>query len=231
MTHSGPFRGGRQVPFITLEGGDGAGKTTQLKFIRNHLEQMGYEVLQTREPGGTPLGEKLRALLLDQSGAGQRPHVETEALLMFAARNEHLQTVILPALKAGQLVLCDRFTDSSFAYQCGGSGMAWSRMRALEDLVHMSVQPDLTFYLDVPVEVAEARRSQDNRQADRFESEQQDFHRRVREAYLERASEHWDRIIVIDARQDIPAVQAAIAEVLDRKCGAVAEKRQAQPQP
>lgn len=197
--------------FITLEGIDGAGKSTQLLWLTEFLQQLGQEVMVTREPGGTPLGEQLRGLLLDNQ---QTMHAETEALLMFAARREHLDKVIRPALARGDWVISDRFTDASFAYQGGGRQMAVSRLETLEQWVQGGLQPDLTLYFDVPVEVGRARVSR-IKSADRFEKEQADFFQRVREAYLQRAQKFPERIQLIDASQSLLAVQAEMQQILE----------------
>lgn len=189
--------------FITLEGIDGAGKSTHLKWLAAFLESRGIPVRVTREPGGTGLGEKLRQMLLDR---GQKLHPETEALLMFAARREHLAEVIVPALEAGTWVVCDRFTDATFAYQSGGSGVPWQRIEALEQWVQQGLQPDITLYFDVAPEVGRSRSAR-IKTPDRFEQEQEDFYRRVREAYLRRAHEHPQRIHLIDASSGIPEIQ------------------------
>jgi dTMP kinase len=189
--------------FITLEGLDGAGKSTQIAWLSRFLEQRSIPARVTREPGGTPLGEKLRAVLLDP---GQHLHPETEALLMFAARREHLDKVIAPALAQGTWVLCDRFTDATFAYQAGGSGVDWNKIEALELWVQGALQPDLTVYFDVSPEIGRARIDA-IKAPDRFEQERESFHRRTREAYLRRASERSGRIRVIDGNRSIEAVQ------------------------
>lgn len=181
--------------FITLEGLDGAGKTTQRAWIEQRLKARGLSLVGTREPGGTPLGESLREILL---GAQSKPHAETETLLMFAARREHVAEVIAPALEAGAWVLCDRFTDATFAYQCGGSGVAWEKVETLERWVHPALQPDLTLFFDVAPAVGLGR-AQRLKTPDRFESEALDFYQRVRSAYLRRAEENPDRIRIIDA--------------------------------
>jgi dTMP kinase len=168
------------------------------------------EIVITREPGGTPLGERLRALLLDPD---QRLHPETEALLMFAARREHIDKVILPALDAGKWVVCDRFTDATYAYQAGGSGLDWRKIAALESWVHPTLQPDLTIYLDVRTETARAR-AHSARIADRYEQERASFHERVRAAYLRRAAENPDRIRVVDAERSIAQVREDVARTL-----------------
>jgi len=180
--------------FITLEGMDGAGKSTHLAWLPAFIEARGVRVCVTREPGGTTLGEKLRELMLDKN---QKLGAETEALLMFAARREHLDKVILPALDEGIWVVCDRFTDATFAYQSGGSGLAWERVAALENWVQGGLQPDLTLYFDVPAEVGKARTSA-VREPDRFEREGKYFFERVRDAYLRRARENPARMHIID---------------------------------
>ncbi len=195
--------------FITLEGMDGAGKTTHLEWLRGHLAGRGLPLTVTREPGGTPLGEALRKLLLD-SHEPRTP--DTEALLMFAARREHIATVIEPALAAGRWVLCDRFTDATYAYQAGGSGMAWDRIAALERWVQGELQPDLTLYFDLSPEIGRARTRQ-ARNPDRFEREQAEFFERVRAAYLRRAAEHPQRIRVIDAAGSVAEVQAKLENI------------------
>ena len=189
--------------FITLEGMDGAGKTTHLEWLREKLTARGMVLTVTREPGGTPLGEALRKLLLDSHDPR---HPDTEALLMFAARREHIAQVIEPALAAGHCVLCDRFTDATYAYQAGGSGMAWERVAELEQWVQGPLQPDLTLYFDLDPAVGRARARQ-VREPDRFEREKQAFYERVRAAYLRRAMEHPHRIRVIDAARTIDAIQ------------------------
>ena len=194
--------------FITLEGVDGAGKSTHLEFVADWLRRQGHEVIVTREPGGTPLGETLRELLLHQE-----MDADTELLLMFAARQEHLARLILPALERGAWVLSDRFTDASYAYQCGGRGIAVERIAALEAWVQRGFQPDLTFLFDVPPDVAEARRSA-AREADRFEREADSFFSRVRHAYLDRAQAEPGRIRVLDARHSIAELQAEISQLL-----------------
>lgn len=194
--------------FITLEGVDGAGKSTHLGFVADWLRQQGREVIVTREPGGTPLGETLRELLLHRD-----MDADTELLLMFAARQAHLAELILPALARGAWVVSDRFTDASYAYQCGGRGIAVERIAALENWVQRGFQPDLTLLFDVPPEVAEARRSA-ARTADRFEREADSFFGRVRNAYLDRARAEPTRIRVLDARQAIEALQAEISQLM-----------------
>lgn len=194
--------------FITLEGVDGAGKSTHVGFVADWLRQQGREVIVTREPGGTPLGENLRELLLHRD-----MDADTELLLMFAARQEHLAALIWPALARGAWMVSDRFTDASYAYQCGGRGIDATRIAALEAWVQRGFQPDLTLLFDVPPEVAEARRSA-ARTADRFEREADNFFNRVRTAYLDRAQAEPDRIRVLDARHSIAELQLEISRLL-----------------
>lgn len=194
--------------FITLEGVDGAGKSTHLGWLVDHLRSQGKTVVQTREPGGTPLGEKLRELLLHDP-----MHLETEALLMFAARREHLERVIKPAVEQGQWVVCDRFTDASFAYQGGGRGLSSEKLAQLERWVQGEFQPDLTLLFDLPIEVAAERMAGAARELDRFEQEKADFHERVRAAYLQRAREMPQRVRVIDSRQTPQQIQNQLEEM------------------
>lgn len=194
--------------FITLDGVDGAGKSTHLGFVADWLREQGREVIVTREPGGTPLGENLRELLLHRD-----MDADTELLLMFAARQEHLARLIWPALARGAWVVSDRFTDASYAYQCGGRGISVERIAALEAWVQRGFQPDLTLLFDVPSGVAQARRSA-AREADRFEREADGFFNRVRTAYLARAQADPKRIQVLDARQTIDVLQAEIGKLL-----------------
>ena len=195
--------------FITLEGVDGAGKSTHLDWLVAHLRGQGRTVVQTREPGGTPLGEKLRELLLHEP-----MHLETEALLMLAARREHLELVIKPALARGDWVVSDRFTDASFAYQGGGRGLALDKLARLEDWVQEGFQPDLTLLFDLPIGIAAQRMAGAARQLDRFEQEQADFHERVRTAYLRRAAGNPGRIRVIDGSQNIESIRKQLEDIL-----------------
>ena len=197
--------------FITLEGGEGAGKSTQLAYVQQLLESAGKTIHVTREPGGTPLSEQIRALLLDHKQSAMS--ADTELLLMFAARAQHLAELIRPALDAGEWVLCDRFTDATYAYQGGGRGIDVSRIAVLEDWVQGSLRPDLTLLLDLPVAVGMARAGERG-ELDRFEREQQDFFERVRQAYLARAEAEPQRYRVLDAAQGIEAVQRQIDSVL-----------------
>ena len=188
--------------FITLEGIDGAGKSNQHAWLVEHLRAQGREVVATREPGGTPLGEKLRALLL-----AEPMHLETEALLMFAARREHIEQVIEPALARGAWVVCDRFTDASLAYQGGGRGLSLDKLETLARWVLGPLKPDLTLLFDAPVEVAMQRLRANTPNPDRFEQEQQDFFERVRSAYLQIAAGEPSRVRIIDARQTLDEIK------------------------
>lgn len=199
--------------FITLEGVDGAGKSTHLDWIAGRIEAAGKKVVVTREPGGTPLGEQLRKLLL-----AQPMHLETETLLMFAARQEHLDEVILPALAAGTWVLSDRFTDASFAYQGGGRGLDLERIEILESWVHQGLQPDLTLVFDLSVEEAKRRRSAATAVPDRFEQENLDFFTRVRAVYLARAARYPQRIRLIDASQTVNDIRKVLEEIVITLC-------------
>ena len=199
--------------FITLEGVDGAGKSTHLGWIAERLRGRGHDVLVTREPGGTPLGERLRELLLSEP-----MHLETETLLMFAARREHLARVIVPALDSGRWVLSDRFTDATFAYQGGGRGLARDRIAALERWVQGDMQPDLTLYFDLPVETARLRLAGSQAAPDRFEREDNGFFERVRQAYLERAAQAPHRIRVIDAGRPLEIVKVELEYILTSYC-------------
>lgn len=198
--------------FITVEGTEGAGKSTNLEFARQHLAAAGKPVLVTREPGGTPLGEDIRGLLLGHRHDGMS--VDAELLLMFAARAEHLHRVIRPALARGDWVLCDRFTDATFAYQGGGRGVPSARIAMLEQWVQGDLRPDLTLYLDVPVETGLARAGRRS-DPDRFEKEQSSFFDQVRAVYLRIAREQPGRIKVVDAGQTLEAVRGQLAAHLD----------------
>lgn len=200
--------------FITLEGMDGAGKSTHLQWLARFLGRRGIKVKVTREPGGTALGEKLRKLMLHGK---TRPHPETETLLMFAARREHLEQVILPALASGTWVACDRFTDATYAYQSGGSGVPWDKVTALEQWVQQGLQPDVTVIFDVTPEVGRARAAK-GKSADRFEREPGGFYERVRQAYLRRAKEAPQRVHVIDAHAPITDIHKILDEIFTRFC-------------
>lgn len=199
--------------FITLEGIDGAGKSSLIPAIEAFLMARGVAVRLTREPGGTPLGESLRKLLLAEPMA-----LDTETLLMFAARAEHLDKVIRPALASGSWVVSDRFTDATFAYQGGGRGLPFSRLKALEQWVHGDLQPDLTLFFDVPVAVGMARRESAAQSLDRFERQDPEFFQRVREAYLERAKQEPARFKIISTDRAIDAVQENVESVLLAFC-------------
>lgn len=194
--------------FITLEGMDGAGKSTHIPTILKLLSSRGQEVVSTREPGGTPLGETLREILLHED-----MHVETESLLMFAARAEHLQQVILPALARGAIVVSDRFTDASYAYQCGARGLDLSKMQQLESWVQGDLQPDLTLLFDVPVEVS-LQRLAGARTPDKFEAQGADFFARLRAQYLARAAAYPQRFRVIDADRSLDEVKQSVEEII-----------------
>ena len=194
--------------FITFEGVDGAGKSTHLSWFAEALRQRGQDVVVTREPGGTALGEQLREILLHQTMG-----MDTEALLMFAARAEHIEQVISPALLAGKVVISDRFSDASFAYQGSGRGMDWEKLKQLEAWVHNDLQPDLTLFFDVPVEVARLRLA-NNATPDRFEQEHGDFFERVRAGYHRRVQENPQRYAVIDAAQSLEKVTAQLTAIL-----------------
>ena len=200
--------------FITLEGIDGAGKSTHLRWIARLLRARGVKLKLTREPGGTATGEKLRRLLL---GGRQRLHPETETLLVFAARREHLNKVIVPALKAGLWVLCDRFTDATYAYQSAGSGVAWKKIGVLEQWVQDGLQPDLTILFDVFPAVGR-RRSGRQKRPDRFEREKESYYRRVRKAYLKRARANPRRVRVIDANSSIAIVHKQLEILISSYC-------------
>jgi len=197
--------------FVTVEGVEGSGKSTQLEAIRRYLEARGVSVVATREPGGTPVGEAVRSLLLGTDG---RPMAaDTELLLVFAARAEHLARVIRPALAAGQWVVCDRFTDATYAYQGGGRGIPRERIAALETWAQGDLRPDRVLILDVPVATGRARIVGRGR-PDRFEREQDDFFQRVRDTYLARAGADPDRYRVIDTRAGVDEVRARIERAL-----------------
>ncbi|MDP3669061.1 MAG: dTMP kinase [Telluria sp.] len=194
--------------FITFEGIDGAGKSTHIGFVAALLEAGGKTVVTTREPGGTRLGEKLRELLLHE-----KMHLETEALLMFAARREHIAQVIEPALARGDWVISDRFTDATFAYQGGGRKLDLHKLDVLEQWVHPHLQPDLTLLFDVPLEVARARLDA-SRALDKFEQEQEDFFAATRAEYLRRAAQFPQRFRIVDATPPIASVHKMLEEIV-----------------
>jgi len=199
--------------FITFEGIDGAGKSSQIAAAVALIESRGIPVVQTREPGGTPLGETLRELLLHES-----MHLETEAMLMFAARREHLAALIEPSLAAGKWVVSDRFTDATYAYQVGGRGLDEARFSALEHWVHPHLQPDLTLIFDLDPAVAARRLAGTGNAPDRFEREKADFFERVRNAYLRRAAADPCRVQVIDASQTPDEIRKELQEILLESC-------------
>ncbi len=194
--------------FITLEGMDGAGKSTHIGNIIEMLESRGHEVISTREPGGTPLGEQLREVILHE-----KMHAETETLLMFAARREHIACVIAPALARGAYVLSDRFTDATYAYQCGAKGVSASKIELLEQWVQADLQPDITLLFDVPVEVS-IKRLSTARAPDKFERENAEFFTRIRHAYLQRAIENPVRFRIIDADRPLEIVKKSVEDII-----------------
>ncbi|MBN7119855.1 dTMP kinase [Ectopseudomonas oleovorans] len=197
--------------FITLEGPEGAGKSTNREYLAERLREQGIDVLLTREPGGTPLAERIRELLLDPSDEPMA--ADTELLLVFAARAQHLQQVIRPALAKGSVVLCDRFTDATYAYQGGGRGLSIERIAQLEQFVQGELRPDLTLIFDLPIEIGLARAAARGR-LDRFEQEGRGFFEAVRQAYLQRAEQAPQRYRVLDAGQTLAQVQADIDALL-----------------
>ncbi len=196
--------------FITLEGMDGAGKSTHIPTIIAALQARGHEVVSTREPGGTALGERLRELLLHEN-----MHAETETLLMFAARREHIATVISPALARGAYVLSDRFTDATFAYQSGAKGVSVSKVESLEQWVQGDLQPDLTLLFDVPVEISMQRLAA-ARSPDKFEREDAAFFTRIRQAYLQRAQQNPVRFRIIDGSKSLDKVKNTVEEIISK---------------
>lgn len=197
--------------FITLEGPEGAGKSTNREYLAERLREQGIEVLLTREPGGTPLAERIRELLLAPSD--EQMAADTELLLVFAARAQHLAQVIVPALARGTAVLCDRFTDATYAYQGGGRGLSTARIAQLESFVQGELRPDLTLVFDLPVEVGLSRAAARGR-LDRFEQEGQDFFEAVRQTYLQRAAAAPARYRILDAAQSLAGVQQSIDRLL-----------------
>lgn len=200
--------------FITLEGIDGAGKSTHQAWLADVIHKRGRALRVTREPGGTKLGEELRRILLNPEYS---MHAETEVLLMFAARREHIDKVIEPALARGEWVVCDRFTDATFAYQGGGRGVDWQHLEMLEQWAQRGLQPDLTLLFDLAPEVGRLR-ARGARSADRFEQEQDDFYRRVRAAYLRRAADAPARIKVVDAARSIEEIQRQLMDIAGELC-------------
>ncbi|MFZ2269168.1 MAG: dTMP kinase [Azonexus sp.] len=199
--------------FITFEGIDGAGKSSHVEWLAEWLRAQGKTVRVTREPGGTALGEKLRSMLLNDA-----MHLETETLLMFAARREHLAQVIEPALAQGEWVICDRFSDATYAYQGGGRGLDRSKFLTLEHWVHGHLHPDLTLLFDLPLDIARERIALASRVLDRFEQERADFHERVRQAYLERAHTNPSRMSVIDANNTLENIRKVLEQIVTTNC-------------
>lgn len=199
--------------FITFEGIDGAGKSSHVEWLAAFLREQGKTVHVTREPGGTELGEKLRTLLLNDP-----MHLETETLLMFAARREHLARLIEPALTRGEWVVCDRFSDATYAYQGGGRGLDKAKFLALEHWVHEHVQPDLTLLFDLPLDVARERIVLASRVLDKFEQERADFHERVRQAYLERAHTNPSRVRIVNANQTREEIRKSLEVIVSSIC-------------
>jgi dTMP kinase len=200
--------------FISIEGIEGAGKSTQLAFIQRYLTERGKQVVVTREPGGTELGEQIRTLLLTPTTTGMAS--DTELLLMFAARAEHVEQVIKPALERGQWVLSDRFVDATFAYQGGGRGIDLQRISTLSDWTLKDLQTDVTFLFDLSVELGQQRVLSRNEGIDRFEQEKVDFFQRIRERYLQRAQQEPNRIKVIDASKSIVEIELQLIVLLDK---------------
>ena len=195
--------------FITLEGVDGAGKTSHIGFIKEYLTNLKFDFIMTREPGGTELGERLREILLHDEMTPK-----TETILMFAARNEHIEKVIRPGLTSGAIVISDRFTDASYAYQSGGKGVEDEEIDVLKDLVQKNLQPDLTFLFDLPVEVS-IKRLKKTRKLDKFEKEEKDFHENVRKKYLMIAKNNPKRFSVLNSEKSIDEIQSQIKIKLD----------------
>lgn len=203
----------RQGKFITFEGIEGAGKTTAIDFIKQYLIDHGIEIVLTREPGGTEVAEAIRKILLDHND--EKIAEDAELLLFFASRAQHIAQVIKPALNAGKIVLCDRFTDASFAYQCGGRGIDEKRVEVLESWVHADLQPDLTILMDLPVEVG-MQRATKRGELDRFEVEQHHFFEKVREHYLYRAKKYPHRFQVVNADVTIDEIKDVLQDIVDK---------------
>ena len=199
--------------FITFEGLEGVGKTTQLQLMADYLGSKDIAVLKTREPGGTPMGEEIRDVLLKHRN--ERVAAMTELLLMFSARAQHLETVIRPALEEGKWVLCDRFTDASYAYQGGGRGIPWNTIQSLENMVVADAKPDFTLLFDAPVEVG-LKRIQIRTHQDRFEKENIDFFERIRAAYLKRAHDDLERHVIINAQESLEKVGEVVRGIADK---------------
>ncbi len=201
--------------FITLEGGEGVGKSTALSFIKNYFTQKKIDCVMTREPGGTKIGDAIRDILLHHKDEAVLP--ETEMLLLFAGRAQHIKHIIKPALDAGKTVISDRFTDASFAYQCGGRQVPVPYFEMLEKWIQGDLYPDLTLLLDAPIEIGMAR-IENRGEKDRIEQEKTDFFQRVRAAYLDRAKQFPNRFVIIRANESLENVQTQIKDALDRSC-------------
>ena len=203
----------QQGVFITLEGVEGAGKSTLMAYAAEYFAEKGREVIQTREPGGTKTGEQIREILLDSANVGVSD--DTELLLMFAARMQHIDELIKPALASGKIVICDRFTDASYAYQGAGRGLDISRIQKLEDWVQQGLKPHLTLLFDLDVETG-LRRANQRSEADRFEQEEISFFERIRACYLERAENEPERFRIVDASQSFDNVKQQIQTILEK---------------
>lgn len=199
--------------FITIEGVEGVGKSTAIHFLKQHFLNLNIDYIVTREPGGTEIAEEIRQVLLHKHN--EKMCADTELLLMFASRAQHLDQVVKPALSAGKVVLSDRFTDATYAYQGGGRGINSDRIAILEEWVQGQLQPDLTILLDAPVEVG-LKRIASRGVKDRIEHEQMEFFQKVREAYLGRASQHPERFKIIDATQSLTTVQEMLCQILEK---------------
>ncbi len=199
--------------FISIEGSEGSGKSTNIRFVEEFLQAKKIDFIATREPGGTPIAEKIRDLLLDKASTSLCD--DTELLLMFAARAQHLNELIIPALESGQWVISDRFTDASYAYQGGGRGLSWQKIAQLEQWVQGDLRPDATILLDIPVELGMAR-VRERGETDRFEQEQLSFFNRIREAYLKLARENPQRFHIIDTQPAIEDVHKQLVLVLEK---------------
>ena len=202
-----------QGKFITIEGSEGAGKSTNIRFVQDYLSSKDIEFISTREPGGTEISEKIRDLLLDKSNTSLCD--DAELLLMFAARAQHLNELIIPALESGKWVISDRFTDASYAYQGGGRGLSWEKITQLEQWVQGSLRPDATILLDIPVDIG-MERVRERGETDRFEQEQLSFFSRIRDAYLRLAKENPERFHIVDTRPAIEEVHKQMRTVMEK---------------
>lgn len=211
------------APFIVLEGPEGAGKSHQAGILSAWLRQQGWDVVQTREPGGTPAGDAIRGILLQSDDLHLLP--ETEALLMTAARAQHVRDLVIPALQAGKAVVCDRYVDSTYAYQGGGSGIPIERLRPLQGFATNGLEPDIRLLLDVPVEIGLARRHGDVAQVNRIDRAPVEFHHRVREAFLQLAADNPEGWVVIDATATVDHVARSIREAVGARLAVFAGER------